>query len=86
MCVICKTRNIGVMKCIYCEIVSEMFVKITSNRTIKTVYIVKNKKHFQCLSNINFYFQYNVIDESLITFDILYFMIVENYKNETCSF
>ena len=41
VCVICETRNIGVMKC--CEIVSEIFVKVTSNRTIKTVYIAKNK-------------------------------------------
>ena len=31
-----------------CEIVSEMFVKVTSNRTIKTVYIAKNKN----ISNI----------------------------------
>ena len=62
----CKIRNIGVMKCMCCGIVSEMFVKVTSNRTIKTVYNAKNKN----ISNIN------VIDESLITFDILYFMIV----------
>ena len=39
----CKTRNIGVMKCMCCKIVSEMFVEVTSNRTIKTVYIAKNK-------------------------------------------
>ena len=31
-----------------CEIVSEMFVKITLNRTIKTIYITKNKN----ISNI----------------------------------
>ena len=43
MCVICETRNIGVMKCMCCKIVSEMFVKVTSNSTIKTGYIVKNK-------------------------------------------
>ena len=43
VCVICETRNIGVMKCMCCEIVSEMFVKEISNRTIKTVYIAKNK-------------------------------------------
>ena len=45
-----------------CEIVSEMFGKITSNRTIKTVYISLE------ISNIK------VIDESLINFtNILYF-------------
>ena len=56
--VICKTRNMGVMKCMCYEIVSEMFVKVTSNRTIKTVYNAKNKKNFQYISKINFYFQY----------------------------
>ena len=51
-----------------CEIVSEMFVKITLNCTIKTVYINLE------ISNIK------VIDKSLINFtDILYFMIVANY-------
>ena len=54
-----ETQNIGVIKYICCEIVSEMFVKITSNRTIKTVYIVKNKKTFSSnkdsfTSNFNF--------------------------------
>ena len=37
VCVICETRNIGVMKCICSEIVSEMFVRVTSNRTIRTL-------------------------------------------------
>ena len=46
VCVICETRNIGVMKFMCYEIVSEMFVKATSNRTIKTVYIAKNKNIF----------------------------------------
>ena len=46
----------------HCEIVSEMFVKITSNRTIKTVDINLE------ISNIK------VIDESLINFtNILFF-------------
>ena len=40
--VICETQNVGVMQCIRCEIVSEMFVKVTLNRTIKTVYIGLN--------------------------------------------
>ena len=39
VCVICETRNVGTMKCVCCEIVYKMFVKITLNRTIKTVHI-----------------------------------------------
>ena len=78
-----KIRNMGMMKCMCCGIVNEIFVKVTSNRTIKAVYCILPKiKYFQYISISNI----NVIDESLITFDILYFMIVENYKNETCRF
>ena len=51
-----------------CEFLREMFVKIASTRTIKTVYVNLE------ISNIK------VINESLINFtESLYFMIVANY-------
>ena len=61
VCVICGAQNVEVMKCLCCKIVNKMFVKITSNHTIKKVYINLE------ISNIK------VIDKSLINFaDMLY--------------
>ena len=65
-----ETRNIGVRKCMCYEIVSEMFVKVTSNRTIKTLYIAENKN----ISNIK------VIDKSLINFTGRYIIFYDCCK------